>query len=300
MEKDIKKLSFSRLSVFNTCKKKFEYEYIRNLRAKKFSFALNTGSLFHKGMEILYKTNSLDEAIKTVNEESEKVDTSAFGQDDYRQYEKDLVMIHGMLQGAYDVFYQRDQEKNVKVLAVEGSYIQPLPDDYSYHFILDLLLEIDGKVCLIEYKTSSRLGDAYFNRLKIDMQTRTMAYLLKNESINVDKIVFRIIKKPGIRIKQTETSNQFLERLQEEFSCNPMEYFIEQEFAFTEKDRDNAMAYLAVNTSDYQIKLLSGFYQQNTSICSIINCPFLPLCNSEDNIDLYESKESEVEETPEE
>ena len=286
------KLSHSKLSVFNTCRRKFFYEYVRELEPKQFNSSLNTGKLFHLGMETMYKTGDLGAVDAVIFNASEEVDTSAWTQAEFMDYEKDITMIQGMLHGAYDIFYLRDQEKNVKVLEVESEYVLETGSDNQYHLILDLLLEIDGKVCLVEYKTASRLGDAYFARLRIDLQTRCMATVLNGlENKKIEKIIFRIIKKPGIRVKQTEQTAAYLERLRDEFISKPNDYFIEQEFIFTEKEQEAAGEYIQIMQQEVKETCGRNRFPQNTSICSLINCAFLPLCCSEENVDLYKEKE---------
>lgn len=287
------KISHSQTSVLNTCKRKFKYQYVDNLEPKTFNFSLSTGKIFHECIAHLYNTGDLSETFKLLNEISEKIDTSAFTQDDFNQHEKDLVMIQGMLQGAYDIFYLRDQEKNVKILEVEAEYIEQISESYEFHLIIDLLLEIDGKVCLIEYKTASQLGDTYFNRLKIDFQTRNYAALLnKKHNKKIEKIIYRIIKKPGIRIKQNETVSQYLDRLKEEFYSKPNSYFIEQEFSFTKEDSEKAFLNLEQNAQTHYWTNEYKIYPMNTSMCGIINCPFIHLCiDYEGSIDLYKRKE---------
>jgi hypothetical protein len=302
-----KRLSWSQLGTFNSCKKRYYWSYIKNLEPVAFQDSLSFGVIFHDAMEMLYKEGVVSIVQDHITKLIRKMDTTAFTQKDFDKQDWMEIVLRAMVQGAYDYFYTVDRERGFSVVETEKKYDVAIPNPkakraynsrkYRYVFIMDLWLvrqrEDTKEYELVEYKTASRLRESYFERLKIDQQTRGMTYFLQREyGITISKIRYRILKKPGIRQTKKENRVQFFERLESEFDKKPDDYFIEKDFLVNQKQIKEFGEDLWMMQKELDFVIKNELYTKDTSKCSILNCPFLPLCNDQTNSDvLYKQKE---------
>jgi hypothetical protein len=103
----------------------------------------------------------------------------------------------------------------------------------------DLLITRNGKLGLVEHKTTTILDANYLAKLPMDSQILSYAISCKKEkSIGKypDFIVYNVAKKSQIRLKQTETMEQFAKRLVDEYMMNPSAYFYREILSFSKAD----------------------------------------------------------------
>jgi len=297
----MKHLSWSQLSTFNSCKKRYEFQYIKNLKPKRFSNALNFGILFHEIMECIYEEGSICAAQDIVYDLVEDMDTSTFEQKDFDDLEWSKTVLLALIDGVFDYWYNVDLERDESVVAIEKKYEMRIKNPannytnraYSYVFIPDLVLQCDDSVyTLVEYKTTSRMDSNYISRLAIDQQTRGMVYFLQRENnIVISKIKYRIFKKPGIRQTKKENREMFTERLKGVFLTEPEKYFIEQEFVVDQKDIRLFATDLWKAVKEVTFVVKNKLFYRDTSKCTVLNCPFMPLCAGKVGAEvLYEEK----------
>jgi len=297
----MKHLSWSQLSTFNSCKKRYEFQYLQNLQPKKFSQALSFGVIFHEIMECIYTKGSIAIAISLLNETIDAIDTSIFEQKDFDDLEWSKTVLESLIEGVFAYWYDVDIENGESAVVTEKKYELRIKNPankytnraYTYMFIPDLVLkDKDGKYTLVEYKTTSRMDASYFNRLAIDQQTRGMVYFLQREhGIVISKIKYRVFKKPGIRQTKKENREMFMERLSGVFLTEPEKYFIEEEFIVDQKEIRMFATDLWNAVKEVTFVVKNKLFYRDTSKCSILNCPFMPLCMGETNADtLYEKK----------
>ena len=86
-----------------------------------------------------------------------------------------------------------------------------------------------GEWVLGEWKTASIVNRDYIARLEIDFQVTTYLYaasVLYQRPVR--KMVYRVIKKPTIRQKKTESANDYAERVRLDYLERPEHYFFDQ------------------------------------------------------------------------
>lgn len=290
----MKHISFSQISCFNRCKQEYRYKYVDNIRMKKTSEALTFGKLFHLGLEVLYKTNSINEAIQVVYDSIENVESD---DDSWLK-----VCLEAMLSGYYEHFYSNDMGK-YKVIELEKSYeekirlVRKTARGYRFKFISDAVFEDEEhNLWLVEYKTTSRIGEAYYDRLKIDHQiTGNLSYLQDIYGKPFSGVIYRIMKKPTIRQKQTESELQFLERLSSVFREDPENYFIELKITRTQEEIAEFKQHLWNALQDIRSTIKHNRFYKNTTACAINSCTYLPLCSKKEGYrELYEKKQDYI------
>ena len=294
-------LSYSQLSTLS-CLKRYYYSYILNLKPKRFNQALDFGKYFHQGMDILNTTGDIDSAVVMVREDMNKINAFSMNDEDVLKLEWMKIVVIAMIEGYYKYFYITDRENGIKILDSEQEYMVPIRNPknnymnrkYEYNFILDMIYENKkGELWLVEYKTASRLGQSYFERLLIDGQGRGMAYMLKKEfNKEITGISYRIMKKPSIRQKKGESVSEFHERLGSVFQDQAEDYFIEKKVYFDQTDLLIWAKDLWDSTKIVQFIKKNDCFPRDTSKCTILNCPFVALCSSQQDAELlYEQKD---------
>lgn len=291
-------LSWSQLSKLS-CLKRYEHEYIKNLQPIQFSPALNFGKYFHMGVEHI-NNGGMD--IDSIGDIIDTIDTSSFNQEDFDKLDWMKTVVIAMLYGYYKHFYLVDKDDGIEILEAEQEYMYPIQKpnskykhrQYEYNFISDMVYKNKkGEIWIVEYKTTSRLGSGYFDRLTIDGQGKGMAYYLQKEfNQPITGISYRIMKKPSIRQKKSESRREFMTRLSHIFEEQAEDYFIEKKVFIDQNDLQSWAKDLWDQTKLVTFIKKNNIFPKDTSKCSILNCPFIPLCSNQANAEvLYKQKE---------
>lgn len=298
-----KHLSHSQLNTFDACKKRYFYNYVQNIVPKVRKKALTHGSLFHSAMEVLYKTGDLAQAVKSIDKEILALNKTFFEQKDYDDLDWTELVVKAQLRGYYEIFYAHDIKAGYKSVEIEKEYdvtiINPetnVPSrKFIYRFIADRVVrDSEGKLWLVEYKTASKLGQSYFDRLSIDNQITGMLYYLQQiYKEKFEGIIYRVMKKPGIKQTQKESRSGFFARLSNEFMKNPDKYFVEEILVRDVKAFDEFKQDLWAKQKEVQGCINTGIYPKSTANCvsHFGTCEYMPLCTKEFNaLDKYEER----------
>lgn len=148
---------YSTLDVFQTCRKKYYWQFIRHLQTRTKSPALLFGGALHDALDVYY-VNGLPKAVEKFREtykdiEGEEVRTIANG----------IKLLE-----TYATVYAKEP---FKVLGKpETGFVFPLTDTIMYGGRLDLPVEWDGALWIMEHKTTSRLDSNFFKQWDLDKQ----------------------------------------------------------------------------------------------------------------------------------
>ena len=275
--KDKELYSYSRISTYKLCPKKYEYVYKHRLfPIDDNNRKLLLGSIVHKGIE-LKDTNALldfiDNEIPTPTNESETLITLALA----------------MVEGYFNRFGTSEKTKN------EIRFEIPISENIGYQGYIDGLIEEEDGYWLVEIKTASTIDKTYLDKLDFNEQINNYFYAVKNnylEDYTLDKpllgIKYRILKKPLIRQKQTETIIEFRKRLVEKM--NDPEYIVEH--ILYRNDDDLKLAKEYINQDISTIEHAKIFTKTLTACSTFGRCPYMELCMGMPDADmLYIIKE---------
>lgn len=263
--------SHSKITTFKLCPKQYEYKYINNLRPLEDSNKnLFLGSLLHKGVELKSVDKLLeyiDETNVTPTEESETLITLALA-----------------LTEAYFNKFGYDE----KVLNEQHFQFNVFGDSYLEGYI-DGLIEDDNGYWLLEVKTASIIDKTYLDKLNFNEQINKYMYALKHnhlDSFKLDKpllgIKYRILKKPLIRQKQTESIMEFRHRLVEKLQ--EPEYIIEKILYRTDEEIEDVLE--DTKQEILNIENTERFTKTLTACSTFGRCPYMELCLGEPDADL--------------
>mgnify|MGYP003643197353 CR=1 FL=1 len=218
------------LSTFSRCEQRHNLRYNKWLTPFEESPALTMGSAFHAGIEALSEEGAVnylrDNAPSTSWDRWESdaasireatVSTMVKGAlkrwaswPSVQEVQFEIPIRHPVtgnaskkhrFSGVFDGVWQRGEEH----------------PDYPYEIVLG------------EWKTASVVNNDYIQRLEIDFQISTYmwaATTLYREPVR--KVVYRIVKKPTIRQKKTESAQEYIERLSLDYEERPEHYFFEE------------------------------------------------------------------------
>ncbi len=296
-------LTNSARGTFMNCRRKYAFEYLHLLAPRRTNIPFLVGGLFHDGLEWMYKNGFFDAETfgKKVHKAVKEAATSAL---DTQQSDKIWIqeaIIMGMLKG-YERLYLEIDLKEYEVLSTESSFAIPLDHGWTYKGKRDMVMrhKKTKAVWLWEHKTTSQLDSGYIAKLPLDNQILGYAWSLIKEIGSVEKVMYNVTKKPGIKQKQTETFEQYRDRVLGVYCAEPERYFYREPVLFSQKQIDRFVDELNRFVGEMEAAVQSGYFYQNAGHCTAYGkCEFMPICvngPSKDILQQYRQKTSAHEE----
>lgn len=280
-------LTYSRIKARKNCPMAEHIRYELGLTPKTKRDALALGTAVHRGLE----TGSIDDALAAFD----GIFPSA--QEEQDKLEVTKATVGAMLGGYFKRFgvWPADSRKE---LQFSIPIINPETGSKSRSFELqgkiDALVQIEGQYWLVEYKTASQINEDYFNRIELDEQVSTYMYAAQKAfNIQIAGIIYRVLKKPSIRQKKTESLEQFCQRLAQDYIDRPEFYFFEGKFYRSQDDLIQYEKELWAFTKQLLYEHLHGIHCKNASRCTDFGrCEYMPICLQERDWELmYEQRE---------
>lgn len=219
-------MTATRMSNLLDCPRKHYWRYEVGMVRESDAAALRFGTAWHAAMEARWQGKTYEDALSTALETATDFD------------EATVATISGLLAGYFD-FWKDDP---VKELHPEIEFRHPLSGSRSFDVagkIDGLGVLHDGRLALVEHKTTSTdvsPESDYWIRLRANPQV--MQYILAARALgwDVSVVLYDVTRKPSIRVKQTETPEQYAERLAEDCRARPEFYFARREVPIIEDD----------------------------------------------------------------
>ena len=302
-EKTIK-ISHSKLSDFNKCKRFYKYRYLDQLIPKKTKSALQFGSIFHEAVEALYQGVSIERIQERIKQTIDALDKSFFEQKDCDDLEWCAVVLKSAIQAWKKRFYDEDKKQNVEIVELEQKHSKipvknPLNgrrSKFRFSFISDMLVKINGQLWLVEYKTATQFGNNYIDRLDIDSQISAyIVFLEEKYQEPIAGVIYRILKKPSIRLRKNEAKQAFYQRLNDLFETQTDSYLIEYKFSRTQEELADFKVDLWEQANYLDQCEKKKMFPRNTSNCMQFGtCSYFSLCTKKPNAELFFIKKQKV------
>lgn len=185
----------SRAASFKTCRRRHYYEYEHGLRRDIGTTALRMGSAGHLGLEVLFRTGDYEASVAAVREYYESI----IGLGEHIEYERETVVA---LVCGYAWRWP-----TLEVVAVELPFEVPLPHDSVSVAAgkIDLIAKDGGQQFIYEHKfLGEDISDdaRLWERLEMDPQTSLYLWAARQSGIEVDGIIYDVIRKPTIKPKE--------------------------------------------------------------------------------------------------
>lgn len=279
-------LTNSARSTFLTCRKKFEWSYLRRLSPRAPSIPFLVGGLYHNGLERMYRDGHFDEdeerdTVSKACEEACLTPGLTVKQSDEIWEQQAQVM--GLLRG-YAKRYLANDKKIWKVLETEKSFTYPLQPGWRARGKRDMVVRrrADGKIGLVEHKTARSVDAKYVAKLPLDNQIQGYANALKKSMGKLpDFVVYNVAKKSQLRKKQSETFEAYCKRVENDFVLNPANYYYRETLIITQTDAQRYETEQRRFAVEMERAIKEKYFYLNTNACTQMGiCPFMGLCIS--------------------
>lgn len=187
--------------------------------------ALRFGSAWHRAMEATGPGADLPTVL-----------AAAVAQDEFD--ELTLATLGGLL-AAYLAVYR---DAPVQVLHREVEFSMPMARSRTFYLAgkIDGLGRLeDGRLCLVEHKTTSSSVDPasdYWLRLRADGQILSYVAAARALGWDIATVLYDVVRKPAIRQRQNETAEQFGDRLAQDALDRPDFYYARREVPVLDQD----------------------------------------------------------------
>ena len=270
-------LTNSAISAFKACPRKYYWRYVREIEALERPEALLLGTAIHGFLECHYRQL----AYEIPNDLTPK----------------SQAILKGVIEG-YPVRYMDDCDLFDAVAleqVISGEILNPETGrparEYAYGGKVDglVILKKDvegfkaGDLLLMENKTTSKIDEAYFERLQLDSQLLLYSlYLWRELGAPIAGTLFNVILKPSLRQKKSESEAEYHQRLRLEMDW-PEQYhrrflrFPKIRLQEIQKELWAAKNIIAKARQE-------GVFTMNSSACFDFHrkCDYWALCSSED------------------
>lgn len=213
-------LSASSISTFQTCKRRYFYEKVQNLRPVETADALAFGSAIHRGLERMFRNMMEAKHAREQYSADFHCDTvddailSAYGED---LSESDRIKVEVLLVKYAERWLEEDMRERT-VLGVEehakACIINPSTGKQMRNVFVqgycDAIAMDGNKFSVIEHKTASIVNDDYFDHASIDLQVYLYADIVSRCcGQDVGQIIYDVIQKPKHEMVIGETDEEF-------------------------------------------------------------------------------------------
>lgn len=239
-------ITFSEMSTFTRCPRKWEFAYRKQLVPKIEDVRLSIGKIGHIALAVYYTTGSRDQAEAKALEEIDKTIESAkrnkADASRIEELEEKSGILRALLSGYFD-FYKDDANKYEHVYS-EKQMGFPITDPQKnkriyprvrYTGVIDGIWRTkDGHrtPIIVEHKFLASFDDD-INNLMLDFQISCymlLSNLTDKESFarqfgEIRTVLYNVVVKPQNRRKQGESSEEFIARVAAAIKENPAKYY---------------------------------------------------------------------------
>jgi len=212
-------VSFGSLNAFSKCPRYYWYKHIRRLELVKFNIAFTIGRIMHHGIQVLFESpKKAEEEIKKKFKEEAQNARKQFPQmgiDDEQELAQQEFISVGMLR-AFRAYYSKFLKETTHI-STEFSIKYQLNPQVTVVGKIDNIIANFKKLYIYELKNLKSFDMSRIQSIKTDPQTSLYFELYNRMAKKADRlngIIYKIIKKPQIRQKQSESKGEFLRRLE--------------------------------------------------------------------------------------
>lgn len=152
---------------------------------------------------------------------------------------------------------------------------------------IDRLFRVNDRIWLEETKTKSRIDDMMIeSQLEFDFQSLFYAKCIGIKTgINIEGVSYNVIRNPQLRIKKTETTEQFCRRLNADIISRPEFYFKRFPCAFSGPSRERFSRNLTAKLKEFEFwrhNLNTTTYRNESACLYPYRCQYIDACSSGD------------------
>lgn len=300
----MKTITHSAMTDFKNCKRKYYYRNHLKLVPRKEKPSLLLGRAVHKGLELYYQGNNIDGCIDAGIFILEDVDKSFWQQEDFDALEVNKAILTGMLKGYSLQFQDRGMFEVIEpeyqfTIPVINPATQFASKTFEHSGKIDGLFKTrSGQWWIREFKTASQIDKHYIDRLSLDTQiTSYIDGVQAVKGIQIAGVIYTILKKPSIKQKQTETVEQYCQRVIQDYQ-ERLDFYFHQETLYRDQNDLDEWRFekwdIARDIADSE---KNDRWYKNTAYCSQMGgCAYMPLCiKGSEALTFYREEEPNIE-----
>lgn len=216
------KISASAIDEFLSCRKKYYFNRIQNIKPVARPDALDFGSAVHRGLESIMRSIANGEQD---NPENQREIAREYALQAVRNYAEEYCMNDESLCKAialvdsYIDLYFLDDLKDFEVLGIEQYFEAPIADCpnntqtcMNGYFDGVVKNRNTGEIYVMEHKTTGMMGDDYLAKSHIDWQVIIYMLACKHKFGRCDGVFYDAISKPKHSMSMGETDEEFESR----------------------------------------------------------------------------------------
>lgn len=268
-----------------SCMQRWNWRYNQLLvKPGDIQFPFSVGTIFHDAMEQFYVTKGMRVNVATL--QFRETDVPSLVDIQKREY---WNFVLPAMVDAYMIHYKTDPVL-WDVLHVEKE-LDIMYRGYRLRGKIDLKIKQKNGIWIVDHKTMSRLNKDVVAGW--DFRFQFMFYIWLLSKVDPDKIqgfIVNGVKKPELRVKQSESIQGFAARVREDMIIEPDKYFHRDEYLVNK----GALAHFEAHVVDPKITKLQFIVDnpghplavallrdKNTSECQKWGgapCPYIDLC----------------------
>jgi hypothetical protein len=266
-------LSHSSLNAQLACQQKFGYEYVDKIAPISKGAPQRMGAAFAKALELGDPEVGISEVVGKANV--------------LTQADEDRTRVEAITVGAAAKAYLAEYGQtnpDEREFAYRVRLRNPATGSYSRTFDLlgyaDQLEDAGDYWILIEDKLVGAIQSVAVRRLPLDRQLALTCYgVWRATGKPVGEVRYRFTRKPSIKQKQSESIDEFLDRLQADYVARPDFYLLQEVLPRSNDDLARTEAELWQWAAQRREADRQHIYPRNSSHCHDYGgCAFLPLC----------------------
>lgn len=297
------RFTYSAISTFLNCRRKYWYRYIRCLEQKDRPVWFATGTAIHMALEHWYNGMSVDEVQRIIADYF----TDTHPETDDAERQKEWQEQYELAAKMFANYVQQYPQEQFKVLATEVEF------DLKVGKVLlsgkiDALIEYNGKLWLMEHKTARYINYDYRKKLSMDLQNTLYTWAMsKWQGQPIAGVLYNVLakdfpKKPEVlksgklstAKSQSTTPELYRAAIKENglreddyleylnwLEGNQKDYFYREWLPIGKDEQANVLSEIKKVIRDARAK--SACYYRNTAQChSFGQCGYWDACVSPD------------------
>ncbi len=262
---------YSTLSSFQTCRKKYYWEHVRNLRPKMKGVALEFGGAIHEGLDVYYKQ------VATVGNEQAIKEAIAKFSGMYQDREGDELRTVANGVKMLEWYGKKYKDEPFKTVGKPETGFVFFIGDVLYGGRIDLPVDWDGNLWIMEHKTTTRLTGGYFDQYELDKQVT--GYIIAAEEY------FKERKVMGCIVNVMEPWKELIRPTSK--SKSPEDHFLRKPITRSTfvKERFKLNVQRIVRDITWCHENNEFMEAEKKEVCQYYNrpCPYLQLCQYGEN-----------------
>ena len=201
-------LTYSGLSTFQTCRRRFLHRYVQGLVPVEKAHALRFGTVTHQWLEVWHRSGSIEAAQQVIDD---AYANRAGDPGEKRDWHYQTAML--------EAYAQQYPSEDFEVVGLECEFSGPLRNpapggrrsrSFQVRGKVDGVVRRGEEYLLLEHKTAGSLTGDYIERIAMDMQILLYCHYVR-ESLGypVVGIIYNVLLKPRLTQAEGETEEQY-------------------------------------------------------------------------------------------